>query len=116
MKKSEIRKLDKEFLLWLRKTRKVCERCGETDDKKLQTSHHYSRSHVRIRWNPLNVCLLCARCHFWWTKNPIDGVRWLQEHLSFKFSTLMMLKETAQEHKTMDEVRRLWKNWEAYSS
>ena len=75
-RRSAIRnKLDKTFSLLIRK-RGQCERCGGTH--LLQTSHHFSRSNLATRWDTDGACCLCASCHFWWHKNPIDAIRWLE--------------------------------------
>lgn len=99
MTKAEIRKKDKEFFQWLKKDRgEKCERCGRSAVSQkiyLQPSHIYSRSWISLRFEPLNVVLKCAKCHWWWSKNPVDGVLWLMEYYgSEKFLQLVQLKKS----------------------
>jgi hypothetical protein len=69
-RKTLINKLDKVFSEVVRGKGK-CERCGNTDT--LQTSHIYSRSYQCVRWDELNAHCLCAGCHWWWHKNPLEA-------------------------------------------
>jgi len=71
-------KLDK---LFSEKIRSIgyCERCGLADKSKLQCSHIYSRSYLRLRWVKENATCLCAGCHLWWHKNPIEAIEWVSQ-------------------------------------
>jgi hypothetical protein len=99
VKKSEIRKKDKQFFEELKVSRGMkCERCGRSGVSEkiyLQPSHIYSRSWMSLRWEPLNVVLKCAKCHWWWGKNPVDGVLWLMQYYGdAKFLQLVELKRS----------------------
>ena len=74
-------KLDKLFSLDTR-SRGKCERCGKTTT--LQTSHIYSRSYKELRWEKKNAFCLCAGCHFWWHKNPLEAVEFTKKKLGTK--------------------------------
>lgn len=107
MKKRDINKLDREFFLWLKETRKRCERCDGMSS--LQPSHVYSRSYMNVRWHPLNVRLLCAKCHWWWTKNPLDTEAWLMTAIGLKnVSVLRNLRALYPNPKNPEMVRKLW--------
>jgi len=69
-------KLDKLFSAKIR-SKGFCERCGKTTT--LQTSHIYSRSYLRLRWVEENATCMCAGCHFWWHKNPVDAIEWVAQ-------------------------------------
>lgn len=69
-------KCDKLFSLIVRSKRR-CERCGETDYYKLQCSHIVGRTYRGTRWLEKNAQCLCAGCHLWWTHNPVEAGRWL---------------------------------------
>ncbi len=73
-RKGLINKLDKVFSELIRQ-RGACERCGNTQT--LQTSHIYSRTYQYLRWDEENAHCLCAKCHFWWHKNPAEAGEFL---------------------------------------
>lgn len=74
-------KLDSVFSQLIR-ARGRCEKCGNTTT--LQTSHIYSRRNLAVRWDELNANCFCAKCHFWWHENPLDGIKWLKTHYTSK--------------------------------
>jgi len=81
-------KLDKLFSANIR-AKGFCEKCGKTTT--LQCSHIYSRSYLRLRWVEENATCLCAGCHFWWHKNPIEAIEWVKD-----FKDIEKLKEMKQ--------------------
>lgn len=108
MKRLEEKKLDRELFLWLKETRKVCERCGSV--KFLQPSHGFSRVYRNVRWSSVNVRLLCAKCHWWWKKNPPAAGEWFVKHIGglevWKY--LQQVRELSEKPKTMEEARKGW--------
>jgi hypothetical protein len=95
-KNSLTRKLDIEFSRIVR-SRGVCEwgitkNCTSQYDK-LQTAHIYSRTYKSVRWDLDNALCLCAGCHFYAHKRPMDFAQhvllWLG---AFKYE---MLKQRA---------------------
>lgn len=58
-----------------------CVKCG----KAVQGSDRHA-SHVipvsagnKLRWDPLNMKVLCHHCHLsWWHKNPMDAAEWFE--------------------------------------
>jgi len=75
-RKTVKRNLDKLFSEKIR-SKGVCEKCGLM--KNLQTSHIYSRSYLRLRWVEENATCLCAGCHWWWHKNPVEAIEWVKD-------------------------------------
>ena len=79
--------------LCLRRAGHRCERCGARE--RLQWHHVYSRRYLSLRWEPLNLVMLCAGCHLFWHHNPLDAAKWFVE----KFGTarqdaLALLRQT----------------------
>lgn len=34
----------------------------------------------KLRWDPLNIKVLCHHCHLnWWHKNPMESAKWFEE-------------------------------------
>lgn len=60
-----------------------CVRCfkrspnPEDVDEGLQWAHIVTRGALTTRWNLKNCLCLCAGCHFWGHKHPIDFSMWL---------------------------------------
>lgn len=108
MTRKDIRKLDKEFSLYIR-SRGACEHCGSKNF--LQTSHIYSRRYLSIRWHPLNAFCFCAKSHLWWHHRPADGVEWAKAKLGdAKWTILKRLSLEIGVTKKLSpsEVRKWW--------
>lgn len=52
-----------------------CERCGAIEN--LQCSHIMSRSYSFTRTMLDNAQCLCAKCHYFFTNNPIEFSKWI---------------------------------------
>lgn len=62
------------------RSRGKCERCGNTET--LQCCHIYSRTYNNTRWDiDNNLLCLCASCHFWGHKNPLEFAEFVKSHL-----------------------------------
>lgn len=59
----------------------VCVKCGNADYSKLQCAHIYSRTYRSVRWDLKNVLCLCASCHFYFHKNPIEFGDFVKNYL-----------------------------------
>ena len=55
-----------------------CERCGNKDT--LQVAHIYTRTYKETRWDTLNLLLLCASCHFWAHRQPIEFTEFVKKY------------------------------------
>lgn len=73
------------------RARGKCQRCGNTET--LQNCHVYSRTYNATRWDiDNNLLCLCASCHFWGHKNPLEFAQFVRELLGqVRFE---MLQET----------------------
>lgn len=54
-----------------------CQNCGST--KYLQTAHIVSRVYSATRCNFDNAYCLCAKCHYWFGKWPVDFARFVEK-------------------------------------
>lgn len=59
----------------------ACLKCSKTEG--LQLSHIYPKGRYRgMEFVDLNTKLLCTSCHiFWWHRNPIEAVEWINQKL-----------------------------------
>ena len=71
-------KADKYFSLIVR-ARGKCENCGSTAN--LQTMHVISRRYSRTRCDLRNAFCGCARCHRWFTDNPLAFAAFVTDRL-----------------------------------
>lgn len=67
------RKADKLMSLFIRKVGH-CERCGKAEN--LQCAHVITRSNLHLRYDTQNLMALCAGCHLWWHKEPLEAIQW----------------------------------------
>lgn len=57
---------------------KKCVRCGSQSN--LQLSHVDSRANMGLRWDPLNLKILCVGCHlYWWHKEVRKAGEWFKD-------------------------------------
>jgi len=77
-RKTLTNKLDK-ICSQIVRARGKCQRCGKTSN--LQAAHIVSRTYRVVRWHLGNILCLCAGCHFWNHKNPIEFTEWVKELL-----------------------------------
>ena len=52
-----------------------CLKCQSPDQ--LQWAHVYTRRYRTVRHHPWGSMLLCAGCHLWWHKEPLEATLWL---------------------------------------
>lgn len=62
-------------------TCQVCHKKYPPKSQGLHTSHFYSRRHQNCRYDPLNACAKCFRCHQTMTGNPVEFTRWIRKYL-----------------------------------
>ena len=63
-------KADRLFSLYIRARDKCCVKCGRTQN--LQCAHVFSRSYLKVRFDPRNAVALCAGCHKYLTHHGIE--------------------------------------------
>lgn len=80
----------------------TCQRCGRrVEGSNSQPSHVIPKSRsLGLRWNLLNVKLLCIACHRWWHLNPFEAGFWFAEQWPARYVYLQN-----REHKLV----RSWK-------
>lgn len=82
--KHATQKADAEARAWVKARDPVCVaradgRRAHTDaDEGVQWAHVYTRGMTYIRWDADNAVGLCARCHYAYTKNPGNWVRFME--------------------------------------
>lgn len=85
-----------------------CEHCGKQYQAKsngLQCSHHFSRRHYNIRFDPDNAAALCHHCHnYWYSKDVPEAARWLEAKIGReRIERLIALKNRPQKKPTASE-------------
>lgn len=89
------------FSEWQRKLRNgVCERCRRNVGyARLQVSHYHGRRKQSVRFDPLNISVICFSCHRFFTENPLDHTEWFKNRLGEKeFKKLTIRANTPQKH------------------
>lgn len=82
-----------------------CQRCGKAvsgQDK--HTSHVIPKSRGNyLRWNLLNLKLLCFFCHImWWHKSPTESGEWFKQAFPARWEYLEPLKNKTRKYTTAD--------------
>lgn len=74
--------------------KETCQKCGKKDGV-LHCSHVYPEgTYNGLSANPLNMKLLCYRCHFfWWHKNIIEAHEWFKNKFPERFRLLKILSQ-----------------------
>lgn len=100
-KSSLTNKLDKVASEIVR-ARGICERCNKIDDT-LQCCHIYSRTYRGTRWHLDNLLCMCASCHFYTHKNPLEFAQFVNNYLGWeKVKKLTEIKEKLNQYKLSD--------------
>lgn len=86
MKRSEIKKRKDDLMDLVKafvkiRDRHTCQHCH----KQGLSGHDCQASHVypdgqseRLSYDPINIKVLCFRCHFWWHQNPTESAEWFR--------------------------------------
>jgi 5-methylcytosine-specific restriction endonuclease McrA len=63
-----------------RRDKHVCQHCGKSvSGHDEQASHVKPTSHYQsLMFDPINIKVLCYRCHNWWHENPTDSAEWFK--------------------------------------
>ena len=70
---------DTAFSKAVRMARPACEYCGKTDT--LEAAHIFGRRSKSVRWDTLNILVLCHHHHRFFTENPVEFTVWLQGYV-----------------------------------
>lgn len=104
-KSSMTRKLDKRMSDIVRSLG-YCQRCGPHVPQRyeiLQCAHIYSRTYRSVRWERQNLLCLCAGCHFYFHRNPLEFGEWVQNYLGAKY-VILKAQATAIKKWTVPEM------------
>lgn len=83
-----IKKLDSKFSKLVRLRDKKCLKTGSV--KSLQCSHIITRKNYQYRWNFRNAKTLSMAAHlYWWHKEPVEAIDWLQKELPLHYNWAM---------------------------
>jgi len=65
----------------------TCQKCGKTVyGSNSQPSHVIAKGRcLLLRWDLLNVKLLCNSCHRWWHLNPINAASWFADRFPSRY-------------------------------
>jgi hypothetical protein len=107
LKRSVKSQLDVVFAKYIRSSGR-CRRCGSVNH--LQCSHIYSRANLAVRWDKDNAICLCAGCHWWWHKNPVDAIDWLKSTLSPELLENLKKKSNMVKKWSLAEMQNTLKN------
>lgn len=61
--------------------------------RRLQCAHVISRAYMAIRWDRRNAVCLCAACHTYFTRHPLEWQIWVEEKLGLQL--YLTLRELA---------------------
>jgi len=66
----------------------TCQRCGKrVEGSDSQPSHVIPKGRcLYLRWDLLNVKLLCMACHRWWHLNPIAAAEWFKAKFPARYA------------------------------
>lgn len=108
---AKILPVDKVFSRLLRLKVLKCQRCGKLGYGPegifgLQASHFYSRRRWNLRFDEINVDVLCVSCHQWAHKQPTEFKDWKIEQLGQKDFDLLTLRSNL----TSPLGSSFWKN------
>ncbi len=100
---------DKLFGLIIRARDKVCQKTFRSEN--LQVAHFWSRTHLRVRWDLDNACLLQGGIHLFWAHKEPQLFRefWLKRLGSERFVALEIRARFAAPV-SMEDL----KNWNNY--
>lgn len=79
----------------LKRDNNICQKCGTFAEKQnAHCSHVIPRSQGNIlRWNLLNLKLLCFHCHInWWHKSPCESGEWFKSKFPDRWEYLQEKK------------------------
>jgi len=115
MRKGEKNKLDALASEMCKKhSNRMCVRCGKRSpnpdnlNEGLQWCHVITRGMLSLRWNLKNCLCLCASCHFWGHKYPIDFSLWLIKNFGEEW--YCKLKQTPKSKLLFDKVKTYLEN------
>jgi len=82
----------------------TCEYCGKSDGQ-IEACHIWSRRHRSVRWDTLNIVVMCSHHHRMMTENPIMFTQWLEGYVGQGYLDILnekrqrIVKVTAKDRK-----------------
>ena len=105
------KKLVAQAKIEVRKRDKKCQKCGSK--KNLHCSHVYPEAEFKhMSADPLNMKLLCYRCHFWWWhRNTMDAAEWFKNKFPERYLILSKMSKVKRkinwEKKYESKIRKI---------
>ena len=87
-----------------------CQRCGNAEYEKLQCCHIYSRTYNSVRWDLDNLICMCASCHFYTHKNPIEFSEFVTKHLGAEKYQQLKMRRNSEFHYKIHDLEDLYKS------
>lgn len=107
---------DKAFSQWVRLRDTMCLRCrkpvvlnGSGMPVTLQASHFQGRGKESTRFDPENVCALCAGCHAYFTAYPAEHYLWQVQRLGQDVVDALVLRSNLTVKKDRKSELIYWK-------
>ncbi len=88
------------------RARGSCERCGDSEYRKLQCAHILSRRYSATRTDTTAAICLCWTCHRFFTDNPVEWTEWLYETIGP--AEYLRLRQKALERRTFG--KQFWES------
>lgn len=114
-KSSLTNKLDKEASRVVR-SRGFCAMCNTPDYEKFQCAHIYSRSYRSVRWDLDNLLCLCAGCHFFSHRNPLQFAEFVKSYLGDVLCQSLKIRANALKKWQLHEMEQLLEVLRAYGT
>ena len=112
-KKTRRQRLEKELDYLTAKIIKIqnnytCQKCGKyVTGRNCHASHIIPKTRHALRWNLINLMVLCLHDHRdWWHTNILEAQKWFKEKFPEKYKYLMKHKEDSGRF-TLDELEEL---------
>jgi len=104
-----IEKLDKlarEYIV--KRDNYTCQRCGKKlEARNCHVSHVIPRTYMHLRWDEMNLKVLCFRCHImFWHKNPLEAAEWFKNKFPNRWEYLEKKKKVLHKY-TISELEEL---------
>jgi 5-methylcytosine-specific restriction protein A len=91
-----------------KRDKNICQKCGNyVDGMGADTSHVLGKgSYPELKFEPLNLKLLCTSCHkFWWHDNPTESGKWFEKNFPDRKKYLDSIKNKRAGLKRHDYLR-----------
>ncbi len=95
----------------------VCENCGRTKEEgQMQCAHIVSRNYGQTRTDLRNAVCLCAKCHWFFGKWPVEFARFVEDKIGLELYEELKEKALEGRGKKLDWVSELIRLEHVYNS